>query len=233
MAQEDIIASVVESVAGQDVLPLLHVLKGKKNVSEFIIAEELKEEINTIRNKLYRLYDFNLVEFSRKKDQKKGWYIYYWTFVPSRVPRLLREMKKKKLVKLQERLKSEQGAHFYECVNKCMRLTFDKAIDFEFKCPECGSLMNQEDNAKKIEHILSEIDVLEREIAIVEPDFIVEEEQDMMDYNEVKELPKLKVEVVQKETKVKIIPVKKSKKPKAIVKAKVPVKNKRIKTKKK
>ena len=211
MAPEDVIASVVEDVAGQDVLPLLHVLKGKKNVSEFTIAEELKEEINTIRNKLYRLYDFNLVEFSRKKDQKKGWYIYYWTFVPSRFPRLLREIKKKKLVRLKEKLKSEQGSHFYECMNKCMRLTFDKAIDFEFKCPECGSLMNQEDNAKRVEHIISEIETLERDISVVEPEFIAEEEQDMMVEDEVKDIPNLKVKVVQKETKVKIkMPVKKT-----------------------
>ncbi|HIH39927.1 TPA: hypothetical protein HA219_04380 [Candidatus Woesearchaeota archaeon] len=211
MAPEDVIASVVEDVAGQDVLPLLHVLKGKKNVSEFTIAEELKEEINTIRNKLYRLYDFNLVEFSRKKDQKKGWYIYYWTFVPSRIPRLLREIKKKKLVRLKEKLKSEQGSHFYECMNKCMRLTFDKAIDFEFKCPECGSLMNQEDNAKRVEHIISEIETLERDISVVEPEFIAEEEQDMMVEDEVKDIPNLKVKVVQKETKVKIkMPVKKT-----------------------
>jgi len=211
MAPEDVIASVVEDVAGQDVLPLLHVLKGKKNVSEFTIAEELKEEINTIRNKLYRLYDFNLVEFSRKKDQKKGWYIYYWTFVPSRIPRLLREIKKKKLVRLKEKLKSEQGSHFYECMNKCMRLTFDKAIDFEFKCPECGSLMNQEDNAKRVEHIISEIETLERDISVVEPEFIAEEEQDMMVEDEVKDIPNLKVKVVQKETKVKIkMPAKKT-----------------------
>jgi transcription initiation factor TFIIE subunit alpha len=164
MNQEEVTTTVIENVAGHDVLPLIQVLKGKKNVSEFTIAEELKEEINTIRNKLYRLYDSNLVEFTRKKDKKKGWYIYYWTFVPSRIPFLMKEMKRKKLEKLKEKIKSEQNTHFFECVNKCMRLTFDKAVDFEFKCPECGSLMNQEDNAKKIEHIKKEIEVLEKDI---------------------------------------------------------------------
>lgn len=225
MAAEDVITAVVGDVAGHDVLPLIQVLKGKKNVSEFTIAEELKEEINTIRNKLYRLYDFNLVEFTRKKDQKKGWYIYYWTFVPSRIPRLLREIKKKKLVKLKERLKAEQGSHFFECANKCMRLTFDKAIDFEFKCPECGSLMNQEDNVKRIEGIMKEIETLETEIAVVEPDFIAEEEQEE-EIEEIKKVPKLKVKVVQKETKVKIkMPVKKNVKVHSkTIKTKTPIK---------
>jgi len=99
MAPEDVIGNVIEDVAGRDVLPLVSVLKGKKNVSEFTIAEELKEEINTIRNKLYRLYDSNLVEFTRKKDKKKGWYIYYWTFVPGRIPRLIKTLKTNKIAK--------------------------------------------------------------------------------------------------------------------------------------
>ncbi len=219
MTPEDVITSVIEDVAGRDVLPLVQVLKDKKNVSEFTIAEELKEEINTIRNKLYRLYDFNLVEFSRKKDQKKGWYIYYWTFVPSRIPRLLGEIKKKKLNKLKEKLESEQGSNFYECANKCMRLTFDKAIDFEFKCPECGSLMNQEDNAKRIEHILNEISILEGETVVVEPEFVAEEEQEIAEGKKTKEIPKSGVKVVQKETKFKIkFPANKNNKPKSLLK---------------
>ncbi len=165
MAPDDVITAVIEDVAGLDVLPLIGVLKGRKNVSEFTIAEELKEEINTIRNKLYRLYDSNLVEFTRKKDKKKGWYIYYWTFVPSRIPFLVKDLKKKKLQKLADRLKTEQGSNFFECPNKDMRLTFEKAVDHDFKCPECGSLMHQEDNEKKIQHITDEIQKLEREIS--------------------------------------------------------------------
>lgn len=173
MTTNDVTTTVIESVAGHDVLPLVEVLKGKKNVSEFTIAEALKEEINTIRNKLYRLYDFSLVEFTRKKDKKKGWYIYYWTFVPSKVPFLMKEMKRKKLDKLKERLKAEQNNNFFSCSNECVRLSFEKAMDFEFKCPECGSLMNQEDTTKRIEHIINEIHELEKEIRDM-PEIVIE-----------------------------------------------------------
>jgi len=202
----DVITTVVEDVAGNDVLPLVDVLKGRKNVSEFTIAEELKEGINTIRNKLYRLYDSNLVEFTRKKDMKKGWYIYYWTFVPSRIPYLLKSMKKKKLEKLKDRLKAEQNTHFFECPDKCMRLTFDKAIDFEFKCPECGKLMNQEDNTKKVVHILKEIERLEKEIES-EPDLVIEapfeEIEEKKETIKPKKMAKNRIKIIQKEMKVK------------------------------
>ena len=201
--ENEVIAKVIENVAGEDVLPLIEVLKGKKNVSEFTIAEELKEEINTIRNKLYRLYDSNLVEFTRKKDKKKGWYIYYWTFVPSRIPHLMKEMKRKKLEKLKEKLKSEENVNFFECSNKCMRLSFDKAVDFEFKCPECGSLMNQEDNIKKIQYIQKEIEVLEKDISN-EPVLIIEEpmEETKVKRHPVSSSPKLSKKTPPKPSKI-------------------------------
>ena len=71
---------VISDVAGEDVVPLVQSLKNKKNVSEFKLAENINKEVNVARNMLYRLYDHNLVSFIRRKDKKKGWYIYYWTF---------------------------------------------------------------------------------------------------------------------------------------------------------
>lgn len=155
---------VIQEVAGEDVLPLVNVLKNRKNVSEFKLAEDIKQEINTTRNMLYRLYDANLVSFTRKKDKKKGWYIYYWTFNDKNINHLFKQIRNKKLIKLKERLEREKNNHFFSCENKCMRLDFEQASEFEFKCPECGSLMNEEDNAKNIAEIEKEIKELEKDL---------------------------------------------------------------------
>jgi transcription initiation factor TFIIE subunit alpha len=159
-----LIEDVVSEVSGADVIPLVKALKNRKDVSEFKIADELKQEINLTRNMLYRLYDFNLVSFIRKKDKKKGWYIYYWTFNSKNITYLLKDLKKKKLERLKERLKREKGVDFYTCGNGCIRLDFEQATDFEFKCPECGSLLDLEDNSKKIDEIKKEIIKLEKEV---------------------------------------------------------------------
>src|SRR3989344_3959385 len=108
-----IIEGVVSEVAGEDVVPLVKVLKNKKNVSEFKLAENINREVNEIRNMLYRLYDANLVSFIRKKDKKKGWYIYYWTFNGKRVKDLVSDLKKKRLEALKQRLSREEGGNFY------------------------------------------------------------------------------------------------------------------------
>ena len=159
-----IVDDVVSEVAGDDVIPLVKALKNKKNVSEFKLADSIKQEVNTTRNMLYRLYDANLVSFVRKKDKKKGWYIYYWTFNIKRIKYLVSDLKKKRLVKLKDRLSREKEGNFYSCSSQCIRLDFDQAMNFEFKCPECGSLIEQEDNAEEIKKIESDIKEIESEL---------------------------------------------------------------------
>ncbi|MBN1544262.1 hypothetical protein JW898_02255 [Candidatus Woesearchaeota archaeon] len=160
-----IVEDVVKSVSGEDVLPLVKLLKNKKNVSEFKLAEAMKLEINVVRNMLYRLYHANLVSFIRRKDKKKGWYIYYWTFRIKQIKHLALSLKKEKLERLQDRLAREEESSFFVCPNSCMRLDFEQAVGFEFKCPECAAIMHQESNEEKIKQLHQEIKALEKEIA--------------------------------------------------------------------
>jgi transcription initiation factor IIE alpha subunit len=45
-----------------------------------------------------------------------------------------------------------------------MRLDFEQAVGFEFKCPECASIMQLESNEEKIRKIQDEIKSLEKEV---------------------------------------------------------------------
>ena len=153
-----VIGEVITQEVGQDVIPLVDQLKKRQNVSEFKLAENIKIDIKETRNMLYRLYKSNLVTFSRKKDKQKGWYIYYWTFNSKNVKYLFIKHKQKKLKRLQERISREKNNLFYICESRCIRFNFDQGINFNFKCPECGELMSQEDNTiiiKKIEKDLA------------------------------------------------------------------------------
>ncbi|MBI4016866.1 MAG: hypothetical protein HY363_04190 [Candidatus Aenigmarchaeota archaeon] len=156
-----IVEDVVTEVAGEDVVPLVKVMIKKANVSEFKLASSIKKEINLTRNMLYRLYNSNLVSFIRKKDKRKGWYIYYWTFNSKNIAYLAKDLKKKKIERLKERLDRERTSQFYICSGGCIRLDFEQATEFEFKCPECGELLQMQDNTKKIQELEVEIKNLE------------------------------------------------------------------------
>ena len=158
------IDDIVIEVAGMDVIPLVRYLRNKENVSEFVLADKIKQEINITRNMLYRLYDNNLVTFIRKKDKKKGWYIYYWTFNESRAKDLIKEIKLRKLERLKAKLERENSTQFYICKETNTRMDFPTALDYEFKCPESGLLLEAEDNTQKIKHLEAAIQNLEKEI---------------------------------------------------------------------
>jgi transcription initiation factor TFIIE subunit alpha len=155
---------VVTQLSGQECLKLVYYLKGKKNISEFIIAKALKQEINITRNQLYKLLDHHLITFIRKKDKEKGWYIYYWTFNLNQVPYAFWEIKKKRLSGLQDRFLRERHNTFFSCKNSCIRLVFETALTYSYRCPECGELLEQQQNESIIKDIEKEMHALELEI---------------------------------------------------------------------
>lgn len=152
-----LVEEAVAEIADEDVIPVVRLLRKRRNVSEYSLAESLKLTVNAVRNHLYRLYASHLVEFTRKKDRKKGWYIYYWNFNNKRLRELIEEARRAKLERLQDRLTREKSTQFYLCKNECLRLDFDRATDHNFKCPECGELMEQEDNTRKIRALEKEL----------------------------------------------------------------------------
>lgn len=155
---------VLVTVAGADVLTLTHYLQGKSNISEFIIAKDLEKEINIIRNLLYKLLHVDLVTFTRKKDKQKGWYIYYWTYKQTNIIHAYKNIKKKLIEETQDKLFRETSNTFFECLNTCVRLDFERAIQFDYRCPECGELLNQQDNSKKILQLREQLAQLEKEL---------------------------------------------------------------------
>jgi len=153
------IYETVREVVGEDSLKVVEFLKDKKNISDFKIAEKVKSDIHEIRNILYRLYNHNLVTYYRKKDRQKGWYISYWTFNKKRIKDLMKQVHYSKINKFTHRLEEEEmnKGNIYLCPNACVRVNFEKASDFEFKCPECGSIFNHQDNEKTILYLKNKI----------------------------------------------------------------------------
>ncbi len=154
---------ILIEVVGEDALPLIEFLKNRKNLSEFIIAEKTKIEIHQVRNILYRMHSQNLATYKRKKDSKKGYYISYWTYNAKRIKDLVLALHRQKLDRLLTRLEREEKNKgcFFLCVNACARLDFEQSSELSFKCPECGSLLNQQDNTRTIDHIKQQIKELE------------------------------------------------------------------------
>jgi transcription initiation factor TFIIE subunit alpha len=166
MKEKDaLLKKIVKELVSEEAIPIVEYLKGKTKISEFVISEELELEIHKTRFFLYKLLDHNIVSFIRKKDKIKGWYICYWDLNEDVINHLDQKIKDEKLDKLLERLKREEDNQFYLCRNACARMDFDRAMEFTFKCPECGEIMHQQDNTKTIDFLKERIKELEEQDA--------------------------------------------------------------------
>ena len=161
---QPLMEELVKEVAGDDVLALLRLILGKSNVSEFKIAEKLNITVNQVRNMLYRLNEHNLVAFTRKKDKEKGWYIYFWTFDTFNASLLIIERKQKKIAELKRMINEENTTGMYVCPSRCIRVNAQQALDLEYKCTTCNTLLKEEDSRQLVEKTKNYIEKLRAEL---------------------------------------------------------------------
>jgi len=158
------VEGLVKELSGEESIKVFRLLKNRRNVSEFKLAEKLDITVNAVRNLLYKMNEYNLVTSIRKKDKKKGWYIYYWTFNVKRAKDLLVDTNKRKLTDLKHKLDKQQSTSYFVCSNECIRLTLEETMENNFKCTECGSLMLEEAQISDTDTINEEITNLEQQL---------------------------------------------------------------------
>lgn len=217
------IEDLVKEVVGEEAIKLVDSIKGKKNVSEFKIADKLKITVNQVRNMLYGLNSRSLVTFTRKKDKKKGWYIYYWTFDEKRASEAIIDLKEKKIQQLNRLLEKENSTIYYICPNDDTRMNAENALEHQFKCTECGQILIQDNNVVKIDKIKQDINNLEEELRLIRP--VIKEKVVKVKPEEVVK-KKIKAKIVKKVKKIERKVVKKKTKHKVVKKTKPKIKRK-------
>lgn len=193
---------LIKKIAGKSAEPIIDVLYGKKNVNEFKIANTLKLTINQVRNILYRISSFTILESTRKKDKRKGWYTYFWTLNNFKALETLEKIKEKEIENLEHLLQTRQIRRFYECKTCNKELLEEAAMHHNFFCPECDQLLQPTSEDKKIKEIINKIENSKKEINNIRK--LIEEMRS-------KVKPKEKKKKVKKKFKTKAKKIKKKK----------------------
>jgi transcription initiation factor TFIIE subunit alpha len=122
--------------------------------------------LNTVRKILYKLYDHGLVSCTRVRDEKTGWFIFYWRLQPDQIDAFIRSRKKRALDKLRQRLDYERNHSFFICKKDgSVRVTFEEAMEGSFKCAKCGNQLESVENAEMITVLEGKIERLEAELS--------------------------------------------------------------------
>jgi transcription initiation factor TFIIE subunit alpha len=147
----DRLLDITSEIISDEATQVVEFLYSNPGASEFDISEGIGFTVSQVRSILYELKAKNLIDYDRKKDKEKGWYLYYWRVLSQNFETVYINEKKQKLNQFKERLESEETSIYYICPNFCKRSSFEDALEHNFTCTVCGALMNEENKTRKIE----------------------------------------------------------------------------------
>lgn len=230
-ADTKILQELVSAIAGKNTEAVVDVLKDKKDINEFKIAEKLGMTINQARNILYKLYNEGIASFTRRKDKQKGWYICYWTLNTTKALGRYLDIKKKEIENLRYQIASRETKRFYSCQTCHIEFNEETALHHDFMCPECGQLLSITLKEKKIEEIKKAVDEAKEQLALAEQELakIAEKEVRKVARKKAKKVKRKIKKRAKKIRRVKQKRITKRKQKKKVIKAK---KKKRRKKKK-
>jgi transcription factor E len=163
--QVNLLKNLVQEMAGEGSDQIVDILFDKKDINEFLIAKKMNLTINQVRNILYKLSAEGLVSFTRKKDKRKGWYIYFWTLNTEKCLMKLEVELIKKLEDLKKQQTERENGRYYVCKNCNIEVTEEKALDDDFSCSECAEVYTLVDNTNNIRDLKGRITKREKELA--------------------------------------------------------------------
>jgi transcription factor E len=155
--QKKLLFDLVEDLAGEGNGRIVEILYDKKDVNEFLVSKKMELTVNQVRNILYKLSNHGLVSFIRKKDKRKGWYIYYWTLNTEKSLVLIENYLERKIKKFGEKLHKRENDRYYTCPSCGIEVKEHIALEQDFVCDECAELFQLSDNSPYIRDLKSKI----------------------------------------------------------------------------
>ena len=158
------VVDIAKIIAGEDGAKIFKVLTKMGRATDDQLSLRTNININLVRKTLYALHDTSLIANERIRDDKTGWFIFYWRPHLDAVEGFIIGRKRKILEKLQVRLDYEKKHDFYNCVTPNCRkhIPFEEAAESMLHCPACGGDLVHEDNSKIIETLKKRIAEIEK-----------------------------------------------------------------------
>ena len=157
---------IAKLFGGDEAITVIKSLKKLSEGTDETLANDCGVRLNTVRKVLYKLYDHGLVSCTRVRDEKTGWFIFYWRLQPDQLDAFIRSRKKRALDKLKTRLDYERNHTFFKCKTDVdIRVPFEEAMETSFKCAKCGNQLQSLENAEIVSVLESKIQRLEAELS--------------------------------------------------------------------
>ncbi|NOZ88830.1 MAG: transcription factor [Crenarchaeota archaeon] len=158
---------MIERLVDQDARKVFEaLLEEGKELSEYDIMDKTGLRGSVVRRSLNILAEKGFVTYRRVKHPEKGRIIFYWSINYDGIPAIIEARKRAALEKLRALLQKEEENTYYVCPLDGTRYTFEEALEYEFTCPRCGSMLEpDEDREIRLEILRRYVSMLEADIS--------------------------------------------------------------------
>lgn len=158
------IRAYLHRLVGDEGLNLLERFPAEGEHSDEDLAASTGINLNSVRHTLYTLYERRLAEYHRIKNNETGWLTYLWQLRTDHIYDAIREDMEVVLDKLSRREKYEVENDFYIC-NECHQImTFPRAMNTDFKCPDCEQPLGHFDNEVLLKSLQARVDAIKKSL---------------------------------------------------------------------
>ncbi|MDD4137675.1 MAG: transcription factor [Methanoregula sp.] len=158
------IRSYLFRLVGEEGLNLLERFPPEGKHSDEDLAASTGINLNSVRHTLYTLYEKRLAEYHRIKNNETGWLTYLWQLRTDQIPNAIREDLELVLDKLSRRERYEEENDFYICKDCHIISTFPKAMNTDFKCPDCDQPLGHFDNEVLLQSLQERISSIKKSL---------------------------------------------------------------------
>ncbi len=132
-------------------------LKAGNAVTDEQIANKLGVKVTVVRAVFNRLHYWGLADYDKTRDEQTGWYTYTWHILPEKIFAALEAQIEEEISELKEKLEELTRFMLFECSEGHVRIPFEVAAEYEFRCPECGRELQPVDTEREKQKIREEI----------------------------------------------------------------------------
>ncbi|MBN1166920.1 MAG: transcription factor [Methanospirillaceae archaeon] len=161
------ITAYLHRLVGDEGMDLIDKFPENEEHSDEDLAAMTDINLNSVRNTLYTLYEKRLAEYRRIKNNETGWLTYLWHLEGANIEPAIAQDVEVVLGKLKNRARYEEENDFYICKQCGITITFNQAMDLEFKCPSCEEPMDHFENELLLRALQNRIEVIEDSLGLV------------------------------------------------------------------
>ncbi len=147
-SDEEALVILARKIHGELAGRIAEILMKKGEVTDDDLAKILKVDINKVRRLLNLMFESRLVKYRRARDEKIGWYKYFWRLTDEPAHRVLEDRKRMALKILEARLRLEEENEYFYCPKCGRKYTLDDADSYGYICPYCEEVLEPYDNEK-------------------------------------------------------------------------------------